>query len=354
MLLPGVVPDITLSRMLYHETPLATPASCKDLIDRLERSNLKANMDLHLNGSEATLPRVTKASIFEPRDDIETKLKLLTWPRPDLATFCIDVATLRENCPLDNSTGEKDSKVNGQADGAVPSPTPGWLDALPRELLQGILSSIDIASLTTLRAVNKCARLAIDHLPHYRAIFENVPDALRFMLSTGAAPYFTLTNLFDALLSLKCFTCGNFGSFLSVLDCKRYCYSCVEVPLTIDVDRVQNLFDQPSVFRLKAIRRLPGAYHKVGSTPITRKRTPFLPRSSVEHAIIAFKEAEGAKHTSIANTETAKSIGYLESLLRGEGDMSTRFGAVIPFPALHMPTKNWNGAGPARRVRKQK
>ncbi|KAL8645844.1 MAG: hypothetical protein Q9210_006483 [Variospora velana] len=310
------------------------------MVDRLRKINVKLNVEFDLSGSEPTHPRAAAP------DDIETKLKLLTWSRPDLSTLCIPVATLRGKCPLDNSTGDKASGVSQDAGGAIPGPDLGLLDALPPELLQDVLSTVDIRNLTNLRAVNKRAWLVIDHLLHYGAVFENAPDALRFMLSTGAASYFILANLYGAwstlkCFNLKCFNCRNFGDFLSVLTCQRYCYHCVEVPLSIVVSRVQYSLDQPSVFRQKVTLRLPGTYKKIDdrrSTCFYRKRTPLLSRSSAEQTVTAFKEADAAKHTSVANEETKKSIRYLASLLRGKGDVSTQFQAVVRFPALHRST----------------
>ncbi|KAL8706427.1 MAG: hypothetical protein Q9225_007952 [Loekoesia sp. 1 TL-2023] len=225
----------------------------------------------------------------DSNEHVDDKLRLLTYWRYDFRQSCIDTNALREKCPLDNfgdlsrfkATASSDLHVN-DAEGALtkpkwrsllnrlcnPTAVLGSLDVLPPELLQDVLYTSDLQSLTNLRAVNKRARSLIDTLPRYQAIIEYVPDALRLMLSMGTASYFTVSNLHAALLTQECFVCGNFGGFLSALNCRRCCYYCISYKkelllLRIDTARVQCLLDTPSIFRLHVAFSLPGKYGKM-------------------------------------------------------------------------------------------
>ncbi|KAI4170543.1 MAG: hypothetical protein LQ343_004920 [Gyalolechia ehrenbergii] len=125
-------------------------------------------------------------------EDVDAKIRLLTYLRNDLAEAFIGTDLLRKQLPLDNAASPDNLKAvaSSQSEGSPPrfvKQALGSLDRLPPELLQEVLYNSDLRSLTNLRALNPETRSLIDSLPHYRTIIERVPDALRLMLSTGTA-----------------------------------------------------------------------------------------------------------------------------------------------------------------------
>lgn len=220
-------------------------------------------------------------------EDVDAKIRLLTYLRNDLAEAFIGTDLLRKQLPLDNAASPDNLKAvaSSQSEGSPPrfvKQALGSLDRLPPELLQEVLYNSDLRSLTNLRALNPETRSLIDSLPHYRTIIERVPDALRLMLSTGTASYFTLTQLYDTLLSQECFVCGSFGGCLSVLNCRRCCFYCVIfsdelLPLNLNTARVPRLLGSS---RLPIAFSIPGSYG-YGPRPC-KKRKPLILRSFAE------------------------------------------------------------------------
>lgn len=63
----------------------------------------------------------------------------------------------------------------------------GTLSQLPLELLDLILSDIDIQSLYHFRAVNRLSNITVDSLGQHKIIVRQAPNTLRAALSTGIA-----------------------------------------------------------------------------------------------------------------------------------------------------------------------
>ena len=273
-------------------------------------------------------------------DHIENKLRLLTTSQPNFARACISPDTLKTKCPLDDSKAlsrlHSAPSSNPQEHDAVrvsatrprwkslldrlcnPTAVLGSMDILPPEVLQGVLYQSDLRSLTNFRAVNERARSLVDTLPRYHAIIEHVPDALRLMLSMRTTSYFTISDLYDALIFQECYACGDFGGFLNGMICRRCCYHCATYSpkldcLDIDIARIQCLLDQPSVFPLQVVFSVPGKHGSMERP--ARKPKPLILISSAQQIVSMFREAQANEQIEIANKDTKKAISYLERLL---------------------------------------
>lgn len=141
----------------------------------------------------------------------------LTYERTDLARATVAAEDLARHCPLDN----------GRHDFHKITATLGGLDILPLEILNMIVSDLDLHTLTTFQAVNKCARLHVDRLPQYKIIFTKAPDALRAAVASGAASWISCARLSNVLCSTVCSRCPDFGAFVYLLTCERVCLLCL-------------------------------------------------------------------------------------------------------------------------------
>src|SRR2546430_7279285 len=115
----------------------------------------------------------------ELAEAVTINVERFTYRRTDLTNATLDPEKLARCCPLDNRRRESTNV----------DVTLGVLDVLPLELLNTVLLKLDLRSLTTLRAVNRCARLTVDVIPQYKRIFTHSPRVLRAALSLGAASW---------------------------------------------------------------------------------------------------------------------------------------------------------------------
>jgi hypothetical protein len=103
----------------------------------------------------------------------------------------------------------------------------GVLDALPPELLQEILSQLDLRTLTDFRRINRRAIELVNSLPQYKAINTHALNALRGILSIETGRWITCRTLYEKLCTPGCEQCGDFGGYLYLLTCKRVCFLCL-------------------------------------------------------------------------------------------------------------------------------
>jgi hypothetical protein len=144
------------------------------------------------------------------------RLHDLTYPRLNL-----NDDTLDDNLPSPNSQPEPGCLR------LPPRANVGVLDALPPELLQEILSQLDLRTLTDFTRVNRRALELVNSLPQYKAINTHALNALRGILSIETGRWITYTTLYEKLCTPGCEQCGDFGGYLYLLTCKRVCFLCL-------------------------------------------------------------------------------------------------------------------------------
>lgn len=103
----------------------------------------------------------------------------------------------------------------------------GALEVLPIEILHEAFPRLDLRSLTYLRLVNRRTMRLVDALPQYSDIIKHAPNALRGILAIGTGSWVSCKALDTSLCTARCEQCGDFGSFLYLLTCKRVCFLCL-------------------------------------------------------------------------------------------------------------------------------
>ncbi|KAI2603993.1 uncharacterized protein GGS25DRAFT_506479 [Hypoxylon fragiforme] len=103
----------------------------------------------------------------------------------------------------------------------------GVLDILPLELLQDVVSHLDLRSLTSFRSVNRRATEIALSLREYRAITTHYQSSLCVMLAVDTSRRITCRTLYAALRTSTCKRCGDEGGYLFTSTCERLCTHCL-------------------------------------------------------------------------------------------------------------------------------
>lgn len=116
-----------------------------------------------------------------------------------------------------------------------------------------------------MQSLNHRSNVLVNSLPQHREVVVHAPNALRAILSTGLASYFSIDELYSALRSEGCFLCGSFGAFLYLLSCRRCCYICLAeepdaLPISREVAILSFRLRDSAVRQLPCIQSLPGRY----------------------------------------------------------------------------------------------
>ncbi|KAI1312863.1 hypothetical protein F5Y03DRAFT_381570 [Xylaria venustula] len=141
----------------------------------------------------------------------------------------------------------------------------GVLNLLPLELLQEVLSQVDVYTFLIFRLVNRQANGTVESVPAYRAIIKYAWNAVRGILAIGTGRWITVNTLYEKLCTAECEQCGYFGGYLYLLTCKRVCFVCVSrntlyLPLRpSDASRRFGL-SRELVKTLPCMRAVPGTY----------------------------------------------------------------------------------------------
>lgn len=141
----------------------------------------------------------------------------------------------------------------------------GSLDALPIELLQIILSQLDIRALTDFRYVNRRAVELVGSLTKYSTINRYFETAISAILSIHTGRWITCETLYTKLCTAECEECGGYGGYLYLLTCKRVCFTCFAnqkpyMPLTPTYASRKFGLDRQLVNSLPRMKVLPGIY----------------------------------------------------------------------------------------------
>ena len=133
-------------------------------------------------------------------DSNDGQLRGWAYRKLSILDYTLDEAELTTQCPLDNGRHS-----------VQPRDLVGQLDSLPGELLDEILVSLDIQTLTTFRLVNHRAMSLVDSLHQYAAILNHCPDVIRAIISIHAES-FSCQILYETLSTSRCHTCERFGA----------------------------------------------------------------------------------------------------------------------------------------------
>ena len=245
------------------------------------------------------------------------ELRYLTYSRGDIYDRTIDTEHLQHDCPLDQTS----LKSPSAADMRDATASLGRFDKLPVETIQAIFTSLDLYTLTLLRSISKRMNLLVESVLPYKEVFTQAPDALRALLSTGAARYFTAIDLQNALRAQDCFLCDRFGPFLYLLRCRRCCWRCLsssEGLLPIAKGAAQSLYhlDVQTMVDIPTVVNIPDSYG-----PKQRRKPEMRTKGGKRIALVAFGSAVKLHDSMIDGYEKAK----LETRIALRGPVSQDF-----------------------------
>ena len=218
-----------------------------------------------------------------------TKLRYLTYSRGDICDRTIDTEHLQHDCPLDQTSSRLPTTFHMQ------TASLGRFDKLPLETTQNILSNLDLSTLTLLRSISRRTTFLVDSLPGYQKVITHSPNALRALLSTHVAQYFTANDLHNALRAQNCFLCGQFGAFLYLLECRRCCWQCLTsdedlLPISQSSAKLTFRFDAQTGAKLPMLLNIPGSYG------LKQERLPHMrSKGGVRVALVAYGAARKAR-----------------------------------------------------------
>jgi len=270
------------------------------------------------------------------------EFRLLSWTRPELSRNTIQPESLERHCPLDN--GRLEEHTISPSNTQLRVFDTGDLRALPLEIAYLILSLLDLRSLTDFRAVSWGSRALVDSLPQYKAIIQHAPNALRALLSTNMAVHFTTSNLFEALYTQVCFGCGQFGPFLDLFTCYRYCLTCVidsNDLLSTPISTAKREFNLTSrmIRTLPTCLSLPGQYTESERTyqrriSLVRVQSIMATRTAQPDHHALSRRRQGQLGTSLLQP----SIQQAPQRWDGHGQNPYRFMPMVRIPALNQTT----------------
>lgn len=145
----------------------------------------------------------------------KSQLEGLTYPCPRLTDFTLD----------DNLRPSESSPGNGHIH-KLPNVDLSTLDVLPLELLQGVLSQLDLCTLMGFRRVNRRAIEVVESIPQYKAVTTHARNVLRGIFSIGTGQLISSETVYEKLCTAECGECGDFGGYFYILTCERVCFLC--------------------------------------------------------------------------------------------------------------------------------
>lgn len=219
-----------------------------------------------------------------------TEIRYLTYSRGNICDRTIDTEYLQHDCPLDQ-TSSKTPSVSHMRNATA---SLGRFDQIPLETTQHILAHLDLSSLTLVRSTSKRMNLLVDSLHAYGKIVTHAPNALRALLSTQSAQYFTAIDLYNALRAQDCFLCGHFGAFLYLLTCRRCCWRCLTtapdlLPISKTATKHLYRFSRRTMAKIPTILNIPGPY-----SPKQNRLPDKASKRGVRVALVAYGAARKA------------------------------------------------------------
>lgn len=289
--------------------------------------------------------------------------KLLSRERTGLRGECLEPENLARCCPMD-------FVHMSYFDSHEAHTSMGQLDILPLELRNEVLLSLDLETLTTLRRTSQSSRLAVEHLPKYKALRAYAPELLRAAISIGISDMITVYDLYEFQATPACCFCGDFAAYIYLLTSARVCWLClmerVEIlPMLPSHARDEFGLDNQTFVQVPTFRSLPGTYSHRRTTH--RKRFALVDRVAAERAGAKLHGSVDNMHKVAANRRGRATLDWREkmnayeanptmrkprrppnlSVFDGQGSNPYRFMSVIRVPWLNRSNAQWRMVGRA-------
>ncbi|KAL4905246.1 hypothetical protein BDW74DRAFT_178251 [Aspergillus multicolor] len=217
----------------------------------------------------------------------------------------------------------------------APDATLGALDTLPLELLNMLLTLLDIRSLTDFRRVNQRAMQVVNSIPQYRTITEHAPTSLRAMLSIGTGRWISSQDLYNKLYTAECDICGDFGGYLYLLTCRRVCFCFTQDPAYLPLWRADAArkfgLSREYLAGIPAMKTIPGFYSPRELKVQTR--ITLLDHDSALRAGVAVHGSVGAMGRYVSEVSSEEIERYRERALQH----SAGAGSASPDPTPRQP-----------------
>lgn len=248
-------------------------------------------------------------------------LSTIAHPRLSLDSIMINAETLRVRCPMDNDrTMALTSSVSENL---------GNLEYLPLEIIELILLTADLASLTAFRAVNSRALNVVDELHPYQTLVSYARPTLRAFLATGTAAYFSTMEIFSTFNTHKCSrpTCKtDFAAFLFLPSCVRVCLLCATsspefLPISSRAAKRQYGLNTKALASLPKTRIIPGEY--------SFKQTQSKRRQNLLSSILAKEAGKACGGKPVWREERWDESGSATAVSAPENDDSFNPSTVI-------------------------
>ncbi|MCJ1384709.1 hypothetical protein MMC17_007827 [Xylographa soralifera] len=228
--------------------------------------------------------------------------------------YGMNFEALEVKCPLDNGKHGDNFSVQHAASAV----TIGLFDIFPTEVRNTIFLELDIASLTTLRAINKYTRAMVDAHPQYNAIITHAPSVIRAVLSVCMAQHVTCAVLYSSLCTSRCVKCGSFGPYIYILTGCRVCYFCMTqedefLPIKPVHARLVYGLDTATLSSLPSMKSVAGTYPGRWNEK-TSPRTPLVDSQTARKAGIALHSSAHIMNQYVESKRASAQADYQDRL----------------------------------------
>ncbi|CAD6567580.1 MAG: hypothetical protein ASARMPREDX12_000539 [Alectoria sarmentosa] len=115
---------------------------------------------------------------------------------------------------------------------------------LPPEILRMIFTQLSFHDLQNVKAVNTHIRSHVVSVPEYQRVKASAPALLVALYITNLSECFTISRIYNVLISSQCTVCGRFGAYVFLPGLQRCCQRCAEhdiefMPISQDTAKKQ-------------------------------------------------------------------------------------------------------------------
>ncbi|KIW36549.1 uncharacterized protein PV06_11203 [Exophiala oligosperma] len=215
--------------------------------------------------------------------------------------------TLDRNIPY--IIGDREIRVTYRAKTDPPSAGLGALNRLPIELLNSIISSLDISTLDRFKRVNRRAFEIVNAHPEFHVMNSQAHDTLRGLRAIKTSHMITVQVLFEKLCTSKCEDCGDYGGYIYLLTFQRVCCRCFTEqdrywPLR-EIDALRTYGLTPGILRtLPRCQGYPGYYENESFYRNRQGYLSLIDRQSAYRAGVARHGSLQAMKEYVANVDS--------------------------------------------------
>jgi hypothetical protein len=195
----------------------------------------------------------------------------------------------------------------------TPPPTArlGRLDRLPLEIINAIISLLDIAAVDQLKVVNRRAFAVANSHPQFKFLNWEAHDTLRGVRAIKISHTITVQALLETLYASQCVECGEFGGYMYLVTFERVCRRCFEKkdrysPLR-EIAALKKFGLTPEILGpLPRFQSYPGSYGDAGffiGLAKLKNYIPLVDRESAYRAGITQHGSQEAMHEFVAKAD---------------------------------------------------